>query len=227
MITVKCFTDLSDLELDLESGATNAALIDQIRHRWPTTAGKRVRLVLGGKELDPRASLPPQPCVVHCVITDVVQSQTPQQQQQHQQHVIVKFVDGSRDLLVDLPDGALVSALFQKIREQRSFPEAQRLRIVCNGEELHSHALLPHQRPCIVHCTETSAPVPGHVPSPPDWVDLVGARTLLKLLVGGTLLIANHQVSVSGNASILLILLLTIFNVIFVLACFPQLRGLF
>lgn len=56
-------------------------------------------------------------------------------------------------------------------------------------------------------------------------VDTIGARTMLKAITGGALLIADHQVFVSdsGGISVLLLILLVAFNVAFIMACFPQL----
>lgn len=55
-------------------------------------------------------------------------------------------------------------------------------------------------------------------------MDVLGPRTFLKLVVGATLLVADHQVFVAGGRpSLLLAALLTAFNLVYVLACLPQL----
>lgn len=55
-------------------------------------------------------------------------------------------------------------------------------------------------------------------------MDVLGPRTFLKLVGGATLLVADHQVFVAGGRpSLLLAALLTAFNLVYVLACFPQL----
>ena len=55
-------------------------------------------------------------------------------------------------------------------------------------------------------------------------MDVLGPRTFLKLVGGATLLVADHQVFVGGGRpSLLLAALLTAFNLVYVLACFPQL----
>ena len=56
-------------------------------------------------------------------------------------------------------------------------------------------------------------------------MDTVGPRMFLKFIAGGTLLIADHQVFVAagGRSSWLLAVLLVAFNLVYLLACFPQL----
>ena len=78
-----------------------------------------MRLVFGGAELLPPGAVPPQPCTIHCIVTGHADSQSPQQSGGGQPQLTVKFASGAPDLLVHLPDGALVSDLVRQVRSLR------------------------------------------------------------------------------------------------------------
>lgn len=58
-----------------------------------------------------------------------------------------------------------------QVRRQRHVAADQRVRLIHAGMELAGDQPLP-PRPCVVHCTLTSAPRPEREPPPTDWVRL-------------------------------------------------------
>lgn len=123
--------------------------------------------------------------------------------------------------MIGAEDDATAATLIRQVRQRRSFPVEQRLRLVHGGTELSDDQRLP-PRPCVVHCTVTAVPRPERPPPPVDWIDAVGPRRLLKWAVGGFLVYANHSCW-HGSTGLPAVLLLCVFNAIYILVCFPQL----